>query len=271
MGTKYGKKYNYNLNIFKNEDELSFYLLGVLMTDGCVKSNANAITLRSKDKDWITIIRDLICPDIKIYQENNSWTFGIYSKELKQWLISKGCVPKKSLTLNFPLIPKPYLSDFIRGCIDGDGSLGIYNGISRIYLCSSSYQFIDNASKILTSLSIKNYLYKTNQPTTFIINDKLAKRNSDHWRLEIYRHEAKKLAQLLYYSNHKLSLNRKNLLAQKIINSEAPKLGRKPNIEKQNKACELKDNGYSLQEIAKELKTSKSRVHYWTSKKLRNE
>ena len=44
-------------------------------------------------------------------------------------LIKLGCVPNKSLTVKFPTeeqVPKEFLSSFILGLIDGDGSIGIY-------------------------------------------------------------------------------------------------------------------------------------------------
>ena len=44
-------------------------------------------------------------------------------------LVKLGCVPSKSLTVKFPTeeqVPKEFLSTFILGLIDGDGSVAIY-------------------------------------------------------------------------------------------------------------------------------------------------
>ena len=266
MGTKYGKKYNYNLDIFYNEDDVSYYLLGVIMTDGCVKSKLNAITLSSNDLDWIQSIKNIICPDIKLTQNKKSYQFGIYSKELKEWLVSKGCVPRKSLTLQFPKLPEKYLPDFIRGCIDGDGSFGIYKNICRSKLCGSSLDFLTTYSEVLSAHDIKNYLFRAcSRGSTSIINGKLLTRTSDHWRVDTAQKSTKKFISWIYYPNHKISMPRKKAISKTIIDFVPNPIGRKPNIVKRALAKELRNSGITLKEIAKQLKTSVSCVHGWTS------
>ena len=44
------------------------------------------------------------------------------------WLAQFGVAPQKSLTLEFPTnIPADRIRDFVRGVIDGDGSIWIHN------------------------------------------------------------------------------------------------------------------------------------------------
>lgn len=53
----------------------------------------------------------------------------IGNKHMRDSLISKGCVPNKSLILEFPseeIVPKELQRHFVRGYFDGDGTLGIY-------------------------------------------------------------------------------------------------------------------------------------------------
>ena len=62
---KYWRKYYSNIEVFTNENALSFYLLGAYMTDGCVTTQTDLnMTCRFevKDKDWVTSIRDLVSP-----------------------------------------------------------------------------------------------------------------------------------------------------------------------------------------------------------------
>src|SRR5665213_3239750 len=148
-------KHTYNLDYFYRGDEISYYLLGAYMTDGCVYRGSDGwsfgVHLSSKDTDWLEIIRDLVCPTQPIkYQKNGGSYIVIYNTELGQWLIEKGCVERKSLTLKFPKVPEKYMPDFLRGCIDGDGRIAvnyntkIYKGKQTTYeewscyLCSSS-------------------------------------------------------------------------------------------------------------------------------------
>ena len=72
-------KYKYNLNTFYNLDALSYYLLGVYMTDGNIwVSKANPKTkmvrLCSKDLDWLSLIRDSVCNELPIKQKK--WSLG---------------------------------------------------------------------------------------------------------------------------------------------------------------------------------------------------
>jgi len=126
--TLYNKKYHYNLDLFYCEDALSYYLLGAYMTDGCIsitKDHSACITLSSKDRNWLNAVAQLICPElpIKMHHNHKCWDIKIHSYELAQWFISKGCTPKKSLTLKFPDVPNKFIPDFIRGIIDGDGTI----------------------------------------------------------------------------------------------------------------------------------------------------
>ena len=53
----------------------------------------------------------------------------IGNKHMRDSLISKGCVPNKSLILKFPseeILPKELQRHFIRGYFDGDGTIGLY-------------------------------------------------------------------------------------------------------------------------------------------------
>ena len=47
-------------------------------------------------------------------------------RRLYEWVESIGLSPAKSRTLGALTIPDEYFADFARGCIDGDGSIGVY-------------------------------------------------------------------------------------------------------------------------------------------------
>ena len=63
---------------------------------------------------------------IKFHTEKKtkSYRYAFKSIPCKEHLIKQGCVPKKSLILNFPnekQVPKSLIKHFIRGYFDGDG------------------------------------------------------------------------------------------------------------------------------------------------------
>src|SRR5574337_297818 len=156
------KKYNHNIEIFTKEDDISYYLLGVFISDGCVVIKNNKFikaTLSSIDYEWVLNIRNIVSPNLPIQNlktesGNNYFRIEIYSQKICHWLVAHGCIPQKSLFVKFPNVPQKYVRDFIRGCIDGDGSIGIYNYKKyyktklhtyirkQCYLCSASKNFM---------------------------------------------------------------------------------------------------------------------------------
>src|SRR5439155_1263158 len=48
------------------------------------------------------------------------------NRRFYDWLVGIGLTPAKSLTLRPLAIPDAVFADFVRGCIDGDGSVTVY-------------------------------------------------------------------------------------------------------------------------------------------------
>lgn len=220
----YTRKYKVNSSAFLNEDNLSFYLLGAYMTDGCINGLKTQIT--SNDEEWLIDIRDKICPNKPVKNRLTSKAYDLYisDTDVTNWLISYGCVPHKSLTLSLKKdIPKEYIPDFIRGLIDGDGSVSFfdYNNhgyISKrisVYLCSASESIIDQV-KLLIPKNITSYK-NIREPTNSKIGDTIIYSSSSQYKLQFYNYEAQKFLQWIYYPNNPLSLKRKNDLAEKAI------------------------------------------------------
>lgn len=117
------------LRIFETIDtEEKAYWLGFLYADGSVGSTDNRIELGLAEKDagHIEKFRDFIGIPNKIsYRPNTkSYRYSFKSIPCKADLIKQGCVPKKSLILEFPTeqqVPKELIRHFIRGYFDGDG------------------------------------------------------------------------------------------------------------------------------------------------------
>lgn len=225
--TKEQHRYTYNLTPFYEETATSYYLLGVYMTDGNIWSSksgkSKAVRLTSKDKDWVENIKNLICQDIQLYQKNGAFEFGIYSSELSDWLVSKGCVSSKSLILQFPKVPKEYIFDFIRGCWDGDGTIGCYLDKKRnIYtyrasIISGSKSFILSLKDILNDLGYSFYISeRMNKPHT-MSDGKLFTQKNPYFELKLSGAGAVHFIQRICHHNHVLSMPRKNTKALEII------------------------------------------------------
>lgn len=222
------KKYNYDLDVFMREDATSYYLLGAFMTDGNIKinkkrANSKLVKLTSNDLDWLESIKNLICPElnIKFYKPNSSkcGEIIISSNKLADWFISKGCMPNKSLTLEFPDVPEQYLPDFIRGCIDGDGTVRQSNDRYQTGVCalnSASINFIETYNSILAGKSIP-YSFSASRSKEHESKGKLIVSKNDCYRTIISGRMAQQFLDWIYYPGHQLAMPRKQKAAQKII------------------------------------------------------
>lgn len=105
------------------------YWLGFLYADGAISSKSNCIelSLSSRDVEHVRKFqRALEYSGDRLFLDDVRCRFEFCSKHMKETLISRGCFPRKSLTLKFPTesqLNYNFLFDFIRGYVDGDGSV----------------------------------------------------------------------------------------------------------------------------------------------------
>lgn len=136
-------KRKYNVNDFyfnKIDTEEKAYWLGFLMADGCIHERAGqdrlSLVLNIKDKNHLEKFKKSLSFEgpINDYTKKSGLFIGlvhsfvrITSQLLVDDLAKVGCIPRKTLTLEFPLIDDSLIHHFIRGYFDGDGSVFISN------------------------------------------------------------------------------------------------------------------------------------------------
>lgn len=191
------------------------YVLGLLITDGCiskVKNGSYRIRLCLNDKELLEKVAKTMGSSQPITP--SKYQAGLYlflfgRKRIAQDLITLGVVPRKSLVLKFPDVPKVYLREFIRGIFDGDGSVYFdtrsKNCPVRSKFCSGSKDFIHGLEVSLQSLGMPKrniYEQKTKNGTCYMFR---------------YGHEdSKKLFAALYIgARNELFLERKYSLFRK--------------------------------------------------------
>jgi intein-encoded DNA endonuclease-like protein len=134
------RRYNVNHNYFENIDnEEKAYWLGFLFADGCVRNNKSGnqlvLKLSVKDEEHLKLFKDNIESEHKIgYHQNKTVSkkgtpstsdcclIRISSNKLVNDLTNQGCTPRKTFTINKPIIDEKFYKDFIRGFYDGDGN-----------------------------------------------------------------------------------------------------------------------------------------------------
>ena len=146
------KRTDYRTNdiFFSAWNDTMAYLLGFFASDGNVfvsKGNGPKFTFAQKaEPAFITWIRDLMCPNHKVcyIEKKDVYSIQFTSNRMYQDLCAIFGMPVecKSKTLVFPDVPVEYFKPFIVGCMDGDGSFGIYSKRRpRVTLASGSVQF----------------------------------------------------------------------------------------------------------------------------------
>lgn len=132
-----GKKYRVNENFFDRWGPEMAYVLGYLYADGSLEDAAylrgKYVRVTSTDKHTISKIRRWLAAQHTIVESPSSWPNGkeryllrIGSHTLYSALTRRGLSPRKSLTMEFPSIPRRHLRDFVRGYFDGDGCVYLY-------------------------------------------------------------------------------------------------------------------------------------------------
>jgi len=264
-------KYNYTPEILYKKENESYYILGAFITDGCVYKNGKtsyACQLTSKDYDWLKSISVLLGTNLKLHKfKKNYFGIRITRNEIAKWFINQGCAIRKTYNISLPKISDIYFSDFLRGCIDGDGTLGTYyHGKTTKRSCqliSASLEFLKQIQEKITSLNIKSTITNRGKQNSTINGKKIiAQVNS--YSLNFYGTNCYKLLKFIYYSNHTLSLERKNNLAKEIIDYyESQPVMDKRKARKLNQGCKIlwpsndeliiliKEKGY--EKLSKEL------------------
>ena len=166
-----GNKQGYPRDEFyfnKIDTEEKAYWLGFLYADGCVHSNNYEISVNITDKEHIEKFKTAIkafnhsiteIQDKRFQNAKTLYQFSIRDKQLHQDLIKWGCIPQKSLLINkIPNIPRDYVSHFLRGYFDGDGSLHYLRGTNnyRISFVGTKDFLNDIQKELQTNVSLQS-------------------------------------------------------------------------------------------------------------------
>lgn len=189
------------------------YVIGLIATDGNLSPDGRHIAFVSGEMEMIRLFRKYINTKAKIGRKSSGFSDKKYfvvqvgDKNFYTFLVGIGLTANKSKTIGELKIPKDFFYDFLRGCIDGDGSIGGFKHPEsrliqyKIRLVSASKKFLEWIRSVTTGDGIRGFLTKSGYMHTLVY----AKKDST------------KLINLLYYAGFPASLKRKYHRAQIII------------------------------------------------------
>jgi hypothetical protein len=164
------KKHSLNVDYFNHIDTSEkAYVLGLLYADGCNTRKGLYLALAEEDLAVVEFVKTQLNASNSLRfvpaartTWKNKWELSIKSAEFSKKLSGVGCIPAKSLVLEFPaFISDIFMSDFIRGFFDGDGSISCSKGSWRATITSGSSSFILKLQEFLSKKAIYTKLYKT--------------------------------------------------------------------------------------------------------------
>ena len=169
-------KYKFNENYFEKIDsEDKAYFLGLFYADACNSNSGNIISigLQKRDKGILSKLNKFMKSNVKFCinklslknpNHQDSYKLTFCSDKMSSDLNRLGCVPNKSLILEFPTedqVPEHLLRHFIRGYFDGDGWVGYRKrGLSEFIInieIISTRNFLDKLELHLNKNNISVY------------------------------------------------------------------------------------------------------------------
>ena len=130
-------------DVINNESKA--YFLGLMYADGNNSVTSACISLIDKHilEDFAKVIE--YQGEIKIIEprketHKTQYRLNLCSTKLCKALTKQGCIKNKTFTLQFPsidIIPNELMNHFIRGYLDGDGSISFNNGKGVVQFCGN--------------------------------------------------------------------------------------------------------------------------------------
>src|SRR5882724_4067507 len=185
------------------------YAVGLIATDGNLSKKPGRVAIMSNDTDLLDLVRRRLKLNANIRPHRGGYGTRCHhlawsDRRFYDWLVDLGLTPAKSLTLGPLAVPDDYFADFVRGCIDGDGSIVSY---------TDRYNTFKNASYVYTRLYVSivsasfpfiEWLRARVQPLANVVGHVDVRRSGgrhDVWRLRYAKGESLALLRWIYYAH----------------------------------------------------------------------
>lgn len=199
-----------DVGIFYNDaidDGVKSYILGLILTDGCIRSNgfSKSICISLKDEYMINMIRNVACPTKKVYKDGNNRQVVWRNARDIEFLANVNVAERKTYTVRLPTVND--MSALIRGIFDGDGSVFTSvthdNKFNRLY--KYTYVSITSGSGLFL-YDIQNFLKEIDVSSRIVVD----KRHKSTSQLRITRkNDVKKFKNFIYTDETIWKLERK--------------------------------------------------------------
>ncbi len=195
INKKFSTIYSVNSDFFKYWNNQMAYILGYIFADGSIRIRKSGMELSIKSKDYeILEAMNIKMKSTYLISRESTETglifrLSIYKSGVVKDLIKLGVLPRKSLIMTFPNIPKKYLFHFIRGYFDGDGHVRIIRNSLEISFTSGSKSFLEELKCKLEGLGIKSSIWSPSQYSFYVL--RISSENREYFVKNLYNNNAK--------------------------------------------------------------------------------
>ncbi len=199
-----------------NWDENLAYAIGLFVADGHLSIDGRHLNFTSKDLEQILNFKKALCLDNKIGKKGRgkSKTKKYYytqfgSVKFYKFLQRIGVPQKKTYEISELNIPKNYFSDYLRGFLDGDGTIGCFSHpetereqirIAFYVYCKEHTRWLKDSIKIYVDVE-GGHISNCNRV----------------YKLTYCKRDSLKLIDFMYYPEVKVYLSRKAKTAKRIL------------------------------------------------------
>ncbi|MDP3956821.1 MAG: hypothetical protein Q8P97_02395 [bacterium] len=201
------------------------YIIGLLVTDGNLSKDGRHITMRSSEIEMLETFIKCLHLKNKIGSTDNQRGYRVQfgNVQFYNWLLKIGLFPAKTYTIGKISVPDEFFRDFVRGHLDGDGSIRSYEDRYNTYrgrtyanqrlfltfISASKVHIIWLQMKIQQLASLKGALMTSKPKFTGRVPISI---------LKFSKKDSIKLLDWIYYQPSLPSLIRKRQLAERALN-----------------------------------------------------
>jgi len=192
------------------------YAIGLITTDGSLSCDGRHINFTSKDKQLVQTFKECLDLQNKIgVKARGKEKVKRYSQVqfgnviLYRWLLDIGLTPNKSKTINILKIPDEHFADFLRGHLDGDGSIKVYQ--DPVWKNSQRIYVVFNSASMLHIQWLQQRIKSLFQVKGFI------RTANAMFSLTFAKKESLRLLPSLYHRTDLPCLERKRTIVQSVL------------------------------------------------------
>jgi len=188
------------------------YVVGLITTDGNLSSDGRHLEFTSKDMDQLETFKRILKLKNRIGWKTSGYSSKRYphiqfgNVKLYRWLVQIGLMPNKSKRLGTLAVPDLYFFDFLRGCLDGDGNIFIYQD-----------SIFPNSQRLYISFASgsRPYLEWIHATTSRLLDTAgCITLSSRAWRLKYAKRDSQLLLKAMYHQAEIPRLERKYRIAK---------------------------------------------------------